>query len=72
MYKRQIRDKWKDVKKKRALYDDARTSLINAGESPGEDEEGEKIQINEEPVSYTHLDVYKRQLPAMPIPPEIC
>ena len=45
---KKIRDKWKDVKKKRALYDDARTSLINAGESPGEDEEGEKIQINEE------------------------
>ena len=30
---KKIRDKWKDVKKKRALYDDARTSLINAGES---------------------------------------
>ena len=45
---KKVRDKWKDVKKKRALYDDARTSLINAGERPGEDEEGEKIQINEE------------------------
>lgn len=45
---KKVRDKWKDVKKKRALYDDARTSLINAGESPGEDKEGEKIQINEE------------------------
>lgn len=44
---KEVRKKWKKVEEKRQLYEEALTSLENAGEKPSEDKKEENIEIDE-------------------------